>query len=394
MAAPPVTQPATHLVTHLQLPRDAPAPRALAAALQSADWQRATVYASATRETRVRQDVRDCDQYSGKLGAMLEPHQVPEFAAMFPEDERFVGRAYEFEGWQLLRYTERHHFARHTDGSAGAWHVGTVLLWPPRTCEGGELCIWQDTVTPGAPVAEIAPHDTMWTAVALRCDAVHSVNAVRAGVRVAFKARIVVPARALAPRLLAAAPQAQLPSAEDAEKRISELRAQLNSLRAQMRAARADLFAAQDRLELVVLARAYDWVPHPGRAMMSARDAIGLLDADDALVVHRYADEHAVIGYVPIDFTRCEENYDSPAARLHLDDEYDGNEYEATVVVPNGFDAAREQTVSEYNDESYIQHQYALCACLVLGNTECYYGVDTTLLQLVESARRAGLPAL
>jgi len=355
---------AEYCVARFALPDDAPAARALAvaAAAPADQWRATPVYSRQRRSTDVQRDVRDSETYAGALPpALLEPSRVPDAASLVAPDEKFGAPTIVFEDWALLRYAAGAHFVRHTDGRASQQHFGTVLLWPPRAHEGGELVLHRDG---GDTIIEA--HDTLWTAVVLRCDVPHCVARVRAGPRYAFKARAVA-RRALVPRRRELPMPAQAP--------LDSMVAVRDGLNARIAAARRQPQNIPAGAHIVVLSRTYDWLPAPGADLLDARDATGYLDDVDALAVQRVVQLHggAWLGLVPLDI----EGDDDASIRgattvtLHLgEDPRPDLSDEVRLGVACMGDlacpaATEDKHCSLYNDETYDHHLYALCACVV-----------------------------
>lgn len=86
-----------------------------------------------------------------------------------------------FEVDKTLMYTSGMHFGQHTDNSAATNHVGTLLIFPPKSLipfTGGELSVGYDVYD---------PNETEWTMIYLDLNTLHGVHTVTSGTRVSFK---------------------------------------------------------------------------------------------------------------------------------------------------------------------------------------------------------------
>jgi len=139
-------------------------------------------------KNEINKEIRSCQQLSNSIDLHFGDNSFFNKFAEFleePEPEELFVPLYFLPSkyFDLLKYEEGDFFKAHQDSKSNDYHIGTILIYPPKNIcdyEGGELYLSKEDIT-------IKAYENDWSMVLLHINTLHEVKPITKGTRYVFK---------------------------------------------------------------------------------------------------------------------------------------------------------------------------------------------------------------
>lgn len=139
-------------------------------------------------KNEINKEIRSCQQLSNSIdlhfGDKSFFNKFTEFLEEPETQELFLPLLLlPSKYFDLLKYEEGDFFKPHQDSKSNDYHIGTILIYPPKNIcdyEGGELYLPKEDIT-------IKAYENDWSMVLLHINTLHEVKPITKGTRYVFK---------------------------------------------------------------------------------------------------------------------------------------------------------------------------------------------------------------